>query len=76
MFDNGILLKGVLIYKLLKNPFASCSFTNLDFLFPHSVHFDCIINVPFFVSKIFESKFIVFPPHFMQSATKKLKIYF
>ena len=30
-FNNGILLKGVLIPKLLNKPFASCSFKNLDF---------------------------------------------
>ena len=52
--NNGILLKGVLIPKLLSNHFASRSFTNLDFLNRHSVHFDCIINLPFFVLKIFE----------------------
>ena len=30
----------ILILKLLNKPFASCSFTNLDFLNPHAVHFD------------------------------------
>ena len=28
--NNGILLNGVLRLKLLNNPFASCSFINLD----------------------------------------------
>ena len=60
MLKNRILHKGVLIPKLLSNPFVSCSFTNLDFLFPHSVHFDCIIKLPFFVLKIFEFKLSVF----------------
>ena len=59
-FIKGILLNGVLIPKLLNNPFVSCSFTNLDFLIPQSTHFDCIINLLFFVLKIFESKFSFF----------------
>ena len=33
----GALLNGVLSPKLLKNPFASCSFPNLDFLIPHNI---------------------------------------
>ena len=40
MFNNGILLKGVLIPKLLNNPFAFCSFINLDSLLPHTAHSD------------------------------------
>ena len=48
-FNNGILLKGVAIPKLLKKPFASCSFTNLDFLIPQIEHLDCITNILFFV---------------------------
>ena len=55
--NNGILLKGVLIPKLLNNPYNFCCFTNLDFSNPHSIHFDFIINLPFFVLKIFEFKF-------------------
>ena len=77
-------LKGVLIPKLLSNLFASCSFTNLDSLVPHSGDFDCIINLPVFVLKIFEFKFSVFLPHltnkfpcsFIRSVSKKLKINF
>ena len=57
---NRILLKGVLIPKLLSNPFASCLFTNLDFLNPQSGHFDNIISLPFFGLKIFEFKFSFF----------------
>ena len=60
MPDNGTLFSGVLIPKLLSNPFASCSLTNLDFLIPHLTHFDSIINLPLFVSKTFEFKFSVF----------------
>ena len=44
-FNNGILLKGVGITKLLKKPFASCSFTDLYFLIPQIEHFDCITNI-------------------------------
>ena len=33
-FNNGILLKGALIPKLLNKTFASFSYTNLDFLIP------------------------------------------
>ena len=46
MFNNGILLKGVLITKLLNNPFASCSFTNLDFLLLHIKHYGDSITLP------------------------------
>ena len=34
MFRSGIFDKGVLIPKEYQIPFASCFFTNLDFLFP------------------------------------------
>ena len=37
--NNGILPNRVLRPKLFNNPFASCSFTNLDFLIPQSAHF-------------------------------------
>ena len=47
--SNGILLYGVLIPKLLNKSFASWSFTNFDFLTPHSVHL-----------RILEFKFLVF----------------
>ena len=48
MFSNRILVNGVLIPKLLNKSFASCSFTNLDFLIPQTGHFNCIINILFF----------------------------
>ena len=51
-FNNGILLKGVLISKLLNRPFASCSFKNLDFLIPQTDHFHCITNLLIFVLTI------------------------
>ena len=43
MFNNGTLLKGVLIPKLLNIPIACCSLINLDFLLSHVAQFDCII---------------------------------
>ena len=47
MFNNGILRNGVLIPKLLNNPSAPCSFINLDFLLPHTAHFDDKFNLSF-----------------------------
>ena len=55
--NNGILFNGVLRPKLLNNPFASCSFINLDFLLAHIADFDDNINLPFLVSNTFESIF-------------------
>ena len=52
--------------KLLNKPFTSCSLTNLDFFIPHTVHFDYIINLPFFVLEIFEFNVSVFLLHFIQ----------
>ena len=66
-------------------PFIFCSFTNLDFLIPHLVHFDCIITLLFFVLKIFEFKFPgfffytlhnMFSFYFTTSASKKRMINF
>ena len=45
IFNNGTLLKGVLIPKLLNIPIACCSLINLDFLLPHAAQFDCIISL-------------------------------
>ena len=67
LFIHSIyLFNGVLILKLLSNPFASYSFTNLDFSIQRSAHFDCIINLLLFVLKIFVSKFLIFYLHFTQ----------
>ena len=45
----------ILRLKLRNNPFASCFFffVNLDFLLPHIVEFDHIINLPLLVPEIF-----------------------
>ena len=67
MFPNsGTLLKGVLIPKLLNNPYASCSFINLDFLLPHAAQFDDKAILAFLVLTIFASLFSVFFLHFKQ----------
>ena len=65
-FNNGILLKGVLILKLLNKPFASCSFTNFIFLIPQIEHFHCITHLLFFVLTILGSIISVSFLHFMQ----------
>ena len=58
--NNGTLHNGVSRPKLLNKPSASCFFMNIDFLIPRTENFDYIINLLFFVLKIFESKFLVF----------------
>ena len=45
--NNGILFNVVL--KLLNNPFAFCSFINLDFLLFHIANLDNNIDLPFLV---------------------------
>ena len=59
MFDNGILLNGVLIPKLLNNSSVSSSFITLDFLLPQTTHFDIKANLPFLVFITFASLFFV-----------------
>ena len=44
--NNGILFNGVLIPKLLNNPFACCSLINFDFLLSHIADVDKIIVLP------------------------------
>ena len=51
--NNGILFNGVLICKLLNNPFACCSLINFDFLLPHMTYFDNIIVLPLVVLETF-----------------------
>ena len=52
--------------KLLNKPLASCCFTNLDFLFLQTLHFDCISNPLFFVFNILGSILSVFFLHLTQ----------
>ena len=54
--NNGTLLNGLLIPKLLNNCIASCSFTNT----PHAAHFDDKNGLPLLVLHIFQSRFSVF----------------
>ena len=58
--SNGILFNGVLIPKLLNNPFACCSLINYDFLLPHIAHFDKIIVLPLVVFETFGFMLSVF----------------
>ena len=55
-----ILFNGVLITKLLNNPFASCFVINFDFLRLHVALFDNIIVLPLLVLEIFGFIFSVF----------------
>ena len=48
--NNGRLLNGILISKLLNNSLASCSLRN-DILLPHITDFDSSIVLPLLVSK-------------------------
>ena len=58
--NNGILLNGVLRPRILDNPFVSCSFINLDFLLPHTAHFDNNIVLPLVVFRTFRYILSVF----------------
>ena len=58
--NNGTLLNGFLRPKLPNNSSDFCSFTNFDFLVLHTALFDYIMNLPFLVLEIFESKLSVF----------------
>ena len=55
--NNGILHNGILRPKLLSIPFASCTYINLEFLLPHTAHFDDNIVLPFLIFNTFESTF-------------------
>ena len=55
-----MLLKGVLIPRLLNNPFASCFLINCDFLAPHIAHFDNIFILPLLVFETSGFMFFVF----------------
>ena len=58
--NNGILFNGVLIPKLLNNPFACCSLINFDFLLPHIASCDKTIVLPLLVFETFGSMLSVF----------------
>ena len=58
--NKETLVNGVLRLKLLNNPFAFCSFINLDFLLPHTANFDDNIALPFSVFETVELILSVF----------------
>ena len=58
--NNGILPNGVLIPKLLNNPFASCCFISLECLLLHTAYFDDNINVPLLAFEAFGFIFLYF----------------
>ena len=58
--SKGILLNGVLIPKLLNNPFAFCFLINFDSLLSHIAQFDNIIVLLLMVHEIFGFMFSVF----------------
>ena len=60
----GTLLNGVLIPKLLNNPFTSWFLINFDFLLSHIAHFDNILPLAVFETLGF--MFSVFFLHFKQ----------
>ena len=47
--NNKVLFNGVLKPKLLNISFCFCYFINLDFLLPHTAHFDDNTLIPFLV---------------------------
>ena len=71
-----------LIHNLFSNAFDSCSFTNPEFLNPHSVSFDCMTNLRFFFFKYLSLNFQYFfytlhnkcLCYFTTSVTKKHKL--
>ena len=66
----GILLNFVLPI-LLKNPFASYSFKNLDFLLLHIVHSDNSIVLPLLV---FKTLGFMFPVFFFRTLNNKMAL--
>ena len=61
--NNGILFNGVLIPKLLNNPFACCTLINFDFLLSHIAHVD---KIRWLFLKLWELYFQYFFLHFKQ----------
>ena len=49
--NDRILFNSVLRHRLFNYPFASCSLINLDFLPPHTAHFDLNIVLSILVFK-------------------------
>ena len=64
--NNEILFNGVLIPKLLNNPFACFSLIDFYFLLSHIAHVDKIIVLPLVVFKTLGFILSVFFLHFKQ----------
>ena len=64
--NSDILVKGVFNPRLLNNPLASCSLTNLEFLLSDTAHFDKSINLPLFFFATVEFLLSVFYLHIKQ----------
>ena len=61
----GSLCKGVLIPRLLNNPFASCFLINFEFLAPYIAHLDNIIGLSLLVFETTGLMFSVFFFYFL-----------
>ena len=64
-FNIRILLKIVLL-RLSNNRLASCFLIDVNFLLPHTTHFDNIIVPPFIAFETDGIILFVFSPHFKQ----------
>ena len=58
--------------KLLNNPFASCSFVNLDFLIRHIAHLDNKIDLPLLAFKTFG---FIFSVSFFYTLSNKIILF-
>ena len=72
----GILLKGVLIPKLLNNPFASCFLIHFEFLEQHIAHFHNIIVLPLLVAETFGLMFSVVVFFFFCTLDNKIALFY
>ena len=65
--SNGTsLLTGILRPKVVNFPLSSCFLINLDFLQPHTVHFDNVIVLPVLVFETLGFILYLFFLHFKQ----------
>ena len=74
--SNGFLLNGVLRARLLNNPFASCSFINIDVSLPHTAHFDVNIGLAFSLSLSLSNQYFLYlRPYYVNFVLKKFIFY-
>ena len=64
--NNRILIDGVLVPKLLNNPLAFGSLININFLLPHTAHFNNNIVLPLVVLETLGFRLYVYFLHFKQ----------